>query len=51
MNMHISKFKNYEKNNLLIVFSVFMSISSCKKDDPIYDINQIQSHSYNANKN
>ena len=28
----------------------FISISSCKKDDPIYDINQIQSNSYNANK-
>ena len=28
-----------------------VSISSCKKEDPIYDINQIESHSYNANKN
>ena len=47
--MHISKFKIMRKT-ILIVLSVFMSISSCKKDDPIYDINQIQSNSYNANK-
>jgi len=39
------------KKAILIVLSVFMSISACKKDDPIYDINQIQSSSYNANKN
>ena len=38
------------KKAILIVLSVFMSISACKKDDPIYDINQIQSNSYNANK-
>ena len=47
--MHISKFKIMRKT-ILIVLAVFMSISSCKKDDPIYDINQIQSNSYNANK-
>ena len=50
MNMHISKFKIMRKT-ILIVLSVFMSISSCNKDDPIYDINQIESHAYNANKN
>jgi len=50
MNTHISKFKIMKKA-ILIVLSVFMSISACKKDDPIYDINQIQSSSYNANKN
>ena len=48
--MRIFKFKIMRKT-ILIVLSVFMSISSCKKDDPIYDINQIQSNSYNANKN
>ena len=36
---------------ILILFSVVMILSSCKKEDPIYDINQIQSQSYNANKN
>ena len=47
--MHISKFKIMRKT-ILIVLAVFMSISSCKKDDPIYDVNQIHSNSYNANK-
>ena len=48
--MRIFKFKIMRKT-ILIILSVFMLISSCKKDDPIYDINQIQSNSYNANKN
>ena len=38
------------KKIILIVFSVFI-FSSCAKDEPVYDINQIQSNSYNANKN
>ena len=48
--MHIFKFKRMKKV-ILILGAIFISISSCKKDDPTYDINQIQSHSYNANKN
>ena len=47
--MRISKFKIMRKT-ILIMLSVFMSVSSCKKDDPIYDVNQIHSNSYNANK-
>ena len=39
------------KKAVLILGTIFISISSCKKDDPIYDINHIQSNSYNANKN
>jgi hypothetical protein len=31
---------------ILIIF-----LNSCKKDDPIYEINQINASSYNANKN
>jgi hypothetical protein len=38
------------KKNILL-FAILISISSCKKDEPIYDINQIESQSYNANKN
>ena len=38
-----------KKTILLLI--IFFSIAACKKDEPIYDINQIQSHSYNANKN
>ena len=37
---------------LFFIFFVTLFIfSSCKKEDPIYDVNQIQSASYNANKN
>jgi len=39
------------KKTTLLLLIIFFSIASCKKDEPIYDINQIQSHSYNANKN
>ena len=39
------------KKTILLLLIIFCSIASCKKDEPIYDINQIQSHSYNANKN
>ena len=35
---------------VLIVSILFLITSSCKKD-PVYDINEIQSQSYNANKN
>ena len=48
--MHTFKFK-FMKRILLILGTVLIFVSSCKKDDPIYDINQIHSHSYNANKN
>jgi len=34
-----------------IFFITLFIFSSCKKEDPIYDVNQIQSASYNANKN
>ena len=37
--------------SIVLLLIIFLSISSCRKDDPIYDINQIESNSYNANKN
>ncbi len=45
MNMHI--FRKY------ILFFLILSFcfSACKEDDLVYDINQLQSSSYNANKN
>ena len=45
MNMHIFK------NKLFFIFILFLCVSSCKKDDIVYDINELQSSSYNANKN
>ena len=36
---------------LFFIFLFLFSVSSCKKEDVIYDINQLQSSSYNANKN
>jgi hypothetical protein len=30
---------------------ILFTFNSCKKEDPIYDVNQTQSTSYNANKN
>jgi hypothetical protein len=39
------------QKSIILLLIMFVSISSCKKEDPIYDINQIESHSYNANKN
>jgi thioredoxin-related protein len=36
---------------IVLLLIIIISISSCKKDDPIYDVNEIQAHSYNANKN
>ena len=30
---------------------MLITFASCKKEEPIYDVNQIQSTSYNANKN
>ena len=42
---------NIINKDILIVLLTILLISSCKKDDPIYDVNQIQSNSYNANKN
>ena len=36
---------------LHVIFSIILfSFVSCKKEEPIYDVNQIQSTSYNANK-
>jgi hypothetical protein len=43
MNMHIF--------NKFLVFILIIIVSSCQKDDIVYDINQLQSSSYNANKN
>jgi hypothetical protein len=39
------------KNKLFFIFILFLCVSSCKKDDIVYDINELQSSSYNANKN
>ena len=39
------------KSNLIFIIVLFLSISSCKKEDIVYDINELQSSSYNANKN
>ncbi len=36
---------------IILLLIIVLSIASCKKDDPIYEINQIHSQSYNANKN
>jgi len=36
---------------IILLLATTLYLSSCKKDDPIYNINQIQSQSYNANKN
>ena len=44
MNMHIL-------NKIIVFFLLIMIFSSCQKDDIVYDINQLQSSSYNANKN
>ena len=44
MNMHIF-------NRFLVFIFAILIVSSCQKDDVIYDINQLQSSSYNANKN
>ena len=45
MNMHIfRKFIFF-----ILIFS--FCFSACKEDDLVYDINQLQSSSYNANKN
>tara|TARA_B110000444_G_scaffold3251_1_gene3014 strand:+ start:19833 stop:20330 length:498 start_codon:yes stop_codon:yes gene_type:complete len=39
------------KNKLFFILILFLCVSSCKKDDIVYDINELQSSSYNANKN
>lgn len=39
------------KKIFLVCTAILIGISSCKKEDAIYEINQIQSTSYNANKN
>ena len=44
MNMHIL-------NKIIVFFLLIFIVSSCQKDDIVYDINQLQSSSYNANKN
>ena len=44
MNMLIFK-------RLLLILILALISTSCQKDDIVYDINQLQSSSYNANKN
>ena len=39
------------KNLILLFFCFSVLVSSCKKDDIIYDVNSVNSTSYNANKN
>ena len=39
------------KNLILLFFCFSVLVSSCKKDDIIYDVNSVNSSSYNANKN
>ena len=39
------------KNLILLFFCFSVLFSSCKKDDIIYDVNSVNSTSYNANKN
>tara|TARA_B110000116_G_scaffold141840_1_gene122950 strand:- start:188 stop:679 length:492 start_codon:yes stop_codon:yes gene_type:complete len=39
------------KNSLIFIIVFLLTISSCKKEDIVYDINELQSSSYNANKN
>ena len=39
-------------NKFIVLISIiFFCFSSCQKEDVVYDINQLQSSSYNANKN
>ena len=47
MNTHIL-IKKMKK--LLYILSVFLILSSCKKDD-VYELNEVNATSYNANKN
>ena len=44
MSMHIF-------NKIIVFFFLIPIFSSCQQDDIVYDINQLQSSSYNANKN
>jgi hypothetical protein len=39
------------KELTLLFFCLLVLATSCKKDDIIYDVNQVNSTSYNANKN
>ena len=39
------------KKITLLFFCLLVLASSCKKDDIIYDVNQVNATSYNANKN
>jgi hypothetical protein len=36
---------------IIFFLTLIIFLNSCKKDDPIYEINQINASSYNANKN
>jgi len=36
---------------IVLTLIIFFCFSSCQKEDVVYDINQLQSSSYNANKN
>ncbi len=39
------------KKIILLFFCFSILVSSCKKDDIVYDVNQVNATSYNANKN
>ena len=39
------------KKLFIILLAIIFSFTSCKKEDSIYEVNQIQSAAYNANKN
>ena len=36
---------------IVLILIIFLFSTSCQKEDIVYDINQLQSSSYNANKN
>jgi hypothetical protein len=38
-------------NRILVLLFCLLLFVTCKKDDPVYGVNQIESYAYNANKN
>jgi hypothetical protein len=38
-------------NRILVLLFCLLLFATCKKDDPVYGVNQIESYAYNANKN
>ena len=38
-------------NRILVLLFCLLLLVTCKKDDPVYGVNQIESYAYNANKN